>query len=105
MERQAVSFILVRVLRRTAWMAGLLLVCSLAYANPGGGRFAQRDAHRPNGPQHAPAFQREAPQTFPRHDQGDVGDAQRQQRLSPDERRQLRRDIRDAGRDIYRPGR
>jgi hypothetical protein len=26
-------------------------------------------------------------------------------RMSPEERHQLRRDIRDAGRDIYRPGR
>lgn len=26
-------------------------------------------------------------------------------RLSPEERRQLRRDIRDAGQDVYRPGR
>ena len=30
---------------------------------------------------------------------------QRPQRLSPEERRQLRRDIQDAGREIYRPRR
>ncbi|MRR50945.1 MAG: hypothetical protein EG825_08520 [Rhodocyclaceae bacterium] len=28
----------------------------------------------------------------------------RPERLSPEERRQLRRDIRDAGQDVYRPG-
>ena len=34
----------------------------------------------------------------------DEGNRSRQQRLSPEERQQLRRDIRDAGRNIY-PGR
>jgi len=33
------------------------------------------------------------------------GGNERPGRLSPEERRQLRRDIRDAGQDVYRPGR
>ena len=33
------------------------------------------------------------------------GEEQRAQRLSPEERRQLRRDIKDAGREIYPPRR
>ena len=40
--------------------------------------------------------------------QGDGGAAngnERPGRLSPEERRQLRREIRDAGEDLYRPGR
>jgi hypothetical protein len=37
----------------------------------------------------------------------DPGDMPREGRMSPDERRQLRRDINDAGRELYRepPGR
>ena len=35
----------------------------------------------------------------------DGREADRPQRLSPDERRQLRRDIQDAGREIYPPRR
>ncbi len=37
----------------------------------------------------------------PRND----GFEERRQRLSPEERRELRRDIRDAGRELYRPRR
>lgn len=49
-----------------------------------------------------PAPRRAAEQPMPQRDmrgpeQNDRG------RLSPDERRQLRRDIQDAGKDIYRP--
>lgn len=40
-------------------------------------------------------------------DMRDPGDMPREGRMSPDERRQLRRDINDAGRELYRepPGR
>ena len=54
----------------------------------------QREADRP-GPQ------REAAQArLPQRDMRAPGEADRG-RMSPDERRQLRRDIQDAGRDIY----
>lgn len=85
----------------------LALAAPAVQAMPGGGRFFQaRDGHRPNGqqrdrPQQQPNYQREEPQRFQRRDEGNAGEQQRQ-RLSPEERRQLRRDIHDAGRDIYR---
>lgn len=85
----------------------LLLATPLAQAMPGGGRFLQvRDGFRQNAPQRerqqAPDRQREQPQRFQRHDEGNAGEQERRQRFSPEERRQLRRDIHDAGRDIYR---
>lgn len=82
----------------------LALTASVAQANPGGGRFAQREANRQNfqPPPPPPNFQREAPPQLQRRSEGNWGDAQRQQRFSPEERRQLRRDVQDAGRDIYR---
>lgn len=87
----------------------LALAAPAAQAMPWGGRSMQvRDAYRQNGPQREPQrqpnFQREEPQRFQRRDEGNAGEQQRQ-RLSPEERRQLRRDIHDAGRDIYQPRR
>lgn len=38
----------------------------------------------------------------PNYRREDARDAQRAQRLSPEERQQLRRDIKDAGRELYR---
>lgn len=38
-------------------------------------------------------------------DRDEDGQPQRPQRLSPEERRELRRDVNDAGRDLYRPHR
>jgi hypothetical protein len=46
--------------------------------------------------------EREAERAAPQRDMRGPGEADRG-RMSPDERRQLRRDIQDAGRDIYRP--
>jgi hypothetical protein len=48
-----------------------------------------------------PGPQREADRPGPPRDMRVPGEADRG-RMSPDERRQLRRDIQDAGRDIYR---
>lgn len=52
--------------------------------------------------------QREHSQRFERFDRGERqaqprrrDDEQRPQRMTPDERRELRRELRDAGRDIY----
>lgn len=86
----------------------LLLAMPVAQAMPDGGRFLQvRDGFRQNVPQRdrqqqAPDRQREQPQRFERRDEGNAGEQGRRQRFSPEERRQLRRDIHDAGRDIYR---
>jgi hypothetical protein len=46
--------------------------------------------------------ERERDRAAPQRDMRGSGDADRG-RMNPDERRQLRRDIQDAGRDIYRP--
>ncbi len=94
-----------RVLQRTLPIVLLTLsmVCfaPLAQAMPGGGRFAQRQAQGSE----QQGFLREAPPSFQRRDGGSTGEAARPQRLSPEERRQLRRDIHEAGRDIYSPRR
>ena len=98
-----------RMMKRPLLLALVLaLVVPLVHANPGNGRFAQRDVNRQNVPprdrnsqQPAPNYQREEPQRFQRREEGNAGEQQRQ-RFSPEERRQLRRDIHDAGRDIYR---
>ncbi|MEK7437605.1 MAG: hypothetical protein AAB150_12035 [Pseudomonadota bacterium] len=47
-----------------------------------------------------PGREREAEKPRPRRDMRGSGDAERG-RMNPDERRQLRRDIQDAGKDIY----
>lgn len=47
-----------------------------------------------------PGPQREADRSAPQRETRPPGEADRG-RMSPDERRQLRRDIHDAGRDIY----
>jgi len=49
-----------------------------------------------------PSPQREAERPQPQRDTRAPSDADRG-RMNPDERRQLRRDIQDAGREIYRP--
>lgn len=97
-------------MKRTAgWIlaALLALVCVVPAAHAGrwDDRFLARDGQRQE------RFQRDAPQRdrqerFQRRDEwsgrGDRGDDARQQRMSPEERRQLRRDVHDAGRDLYR---
>jgi len=59
--------------------------------------FAQAQAPRPEP-------QRDAVRPMPQRDLRGSGEAERG-RMSPDERRQLRRDIQDAGKDLYRPAR
>ena len=48
-----------------------------------------------------PGREREAERPAPRRDMRGSGEAERG-RMNPEERRQLRRDIQDAGKDIYR---
>jgi len=80
-----------------ASMATLLLSSVPGYAQQGGGN--RRGTDRPM--RQAPPPQREQmpPRDF-RNDR-DAQDPRRGQ-LSPEERRQLRRDIGDHGRDVYR---
>ena len=51
--------------------------------------------------QQQPSDQRETTQSYGDRDSG----GKRSQRLSPEERRQLRRDIKEAGREVYSPRR
>lgn len=86
----------------------LAVCCSLIAAVAAGpataGPFERGMGFRPfaqvqQGPRPEP--QRDAARPEPQRDMRAPGDAERG-RMSPDERRQLRRDIQDAGRDIYR---
>jgi hypothetical protein len=63
------------------------LAMPLAHANPTGGREI-REAGRKGGTQAEEELRKQRA-------------VKRAQRLSPEERRQLRRDIKDAGREIY----
>ncbi len=86
-------------MKRLVIMAGIAVLLSAAWPGyaqpgPGGGR---RGADGPVRP--LPPPQRE--QLPPRDFRGDPQDPRRGQ-LSPEERRQLRRDIGDHGRDVYR---
>jgi hypothetical protein len=83
----------------------LPLLFGSAQAMPGGGRFAARDGQGEGFSRAQPNYQREAPGRFQRHDPGSgvANEPQRQQRLSPEERRQLRRDVHQAGRELYSP--
>jgi len=82
------------------------LAPTLAHADRPGERFALREGWRQ---ERAERFQREMPQRerphYPRRDDlhdGHADQGARPQRLTPEERRQLRRDVQDAGRDLYR---
>jgi len=76
----------------------LALALPFAHANPFNGRNV-REVQRPGAGQ----YQQRNPREVQRQDfqRKEGGEEQRAQRLSPEERRQLRRDIKDAGREIY----
>jgi|GEM_PF-1746043 len=85
---------------RTCSVLGLVwLAFSAPYAlaERGDTRQQRRDDIRQREAPERPDYRREPNQGFQR----DGGERQRPQRLSPEERRQLRSDIRDAGQEIY----
>lgn len=96
-----------------AWILLVAVVAglapTLALADRPGERFALREGWRQERAerfQHEmpPRPQRERPH-YPRRDDlrdGYADQGARPQRLTPEERRQLRRDVQDAGRDLYR---
>jgi hypothetical protein len=103
---------LVVVLLKRMISGGLAAVLALALSLPLGLPMAYADSAnaadarekpRPAGGQNpqSPRNPREAKRPYAKRGEG--GEAQRSQRLSPEERRQLRRDIKDAGREIYPP--
>lgn len=85
-------------------MNALLSVCfGLALAFAAGPVLAQPfQPGQGQGQGTAPPPQRGMEQPMPRREMPGAPEADRG-RMNPDERRQLRRDIQDAGRDIYRP--
>lgn len=76
--------------------AALVAAAPIAHAAPWGDRL--RDGAKQGNRQEQSPDQRELQRSTR---QADRSDEQRPQRLSPEERRQLRRDIQDAGREIY----
>jgi hypothetical protein len=85
--------------RLNVWILGVLaLLATLpAHARPGGGRFWQRFSEHEASPRFADRAAERAQRQEIRRDEAPVFG-----RMSPEERRQLRRDIRNAGEDIYR---
>lgn len=88
----------------------LMLAASAAAAadrfDPGSRPFVLAQAQgrgQAQGQEQPPQRAAERPVPMPQREMPGMGEGNRA-RMSPDERRQLRRDIRDAGRDIYRPG-
>ncbi len=94
---------MIRRSRGASVLALLILAAALpAHAFPGGGAGRSGGGgwlqvkDRPQQPQRDRQLQQ--PQ---RQQDADRQGQQGQQRMSPDERRQLRRDLHDAGRDVY----
>ena len=85
-----------------AAVLALALVVPFAHANPLNDRNV-REGKRSGAGQYQQRNSREAQRQDFQRKEG--GEEQRPQRLSPEERRQLRRDIKDAGREIYPPRR
>jgi len=91
-------------MKRLVIMAGIAALLAGAWPShaqpqgPGGGRRMDPPA-RPMPPM--PPQRDQQPMRDPRGDR-DAHDPRRGQHLSPEERRQLRRDIGDHGRDVYR---
>ena len=75
------------------------LCASLAYAQPASTATDARDKLRSGASQTTPA--QRGTRDAKRPNAKRTGETQRPQRMSPEERRQLRRDIKDAGRQIY----
>jgi hypothetical protein len=95
--------------KRMIGSLAIVLLCAafapMAWAGPWKYGVAEREQYRQNdfqpGRRGAEPGDGRGP-SYRRHDDRDM---QRPQRLSPEERSQLRRDIKDAGREIYPPRR
>ena len=81
-------------------VVSLLCSASPALAGPFSGRNGGETGNQA-GPAGSPSPPRESQRPHAQRNQ----ESDRMQRLSPEERRALRRDIREAGREIYRPRR
>lgn len=93
--------------RSTRWigMAAALLVVATSAVAQGPQRLGPGHGANGDGPRRVmPADLRPAPALQSGAEPHDVEFRERDTRLSPEERRQLRRDVHEAGRDLY-PGR
>lgn len=104
MEKRVVMVLLERMTNvGIAAVIALVGAMPLAYAQSSNERHVREGRWQGGGQSQQARNPREAQRPNDKRSEG--GDAQREQRLSPDERRQLRRDIKEAGREIYRPRR
>jgi len=91
-------------MKRILVTAGLAAALAAAWPSaaqqgaPPGRRAPDRPQQQPMPMRPLPPQQREFPQQFPGREANDP----RRAGMTPDERRQLRRDITDHGRDVYR---
>lgn len=93
--------------RRAEWlgMAATLLLLATSVAAQGPQRMGPGRGANGDGPRRMmPVEQRSGPALARDAETRDADLRERGPRLSPEERRQLRRDVHDAGRDLY-PGR
>lgn len=87
-----------------AAVIALVVAMPAAYAQTSNERHVREGRWQGGGQsQPPPQNPREAQRPYGKRSEG--GEAQRGQRLSPEERHQLRRDIKEAGREIYLPRR
>lgn len=104
-EKRIVMVLLERMISvGIAAVIALVVAMPVAYAETSNERHV-REGKRPGGSQSQQQSRnpREARRPYAKRNEG--GDQLRSQRLSPEERRQLRRDIKDAGSEIYPPRR
>ncbi len=99
---------MVQFIKRMMGAAGIALVCALtvpaAQAVPWDFTPSVRDGGRQEGFQ-GQRGNRPAEERRQNNLRDDGREARRAQRMSPEERQQLRRDIKDAGREVYMPRR
>ena len=97
---------MVQFSKRMMGAIGIALVCVLSMPVAQAGQWDFGPLVREGGRQESFQGQkgsRQAEEGRQNYRREDGRDAQRAQRLSPEERQQLRRDIKDAGREVYRP--
>ena len=99
---------MVQVFKRMIGAIGIALVCALSVPVAQAGSWNFSPSVREGGRQDSFQGQRggrQAEENRQGYRREDGRDVQRAQRMSPEERQQLRRDIKDAGRELYRPRR
>jgi len=100
MEKRVVMFPVKRLVSGgMAAVLALALIVPTTLANTLAGRDVREKNVKGTGQYQPVPHQR----NYAKRNEG--GEVQRPQRLSPEERRQLRRDIKEAGREIYLPRR